>query len=89
MDHSTAISFSWDPKALYIGVKVQDDSHQLNGNSGWNGDSVQVVFANDARDRVTYLYNYAESTTGDHIAHHERGPGGTTVVIERDEKSKM
>jgi hypothetical protein len=40
------------------GVKVVDDQHQLNGNSGWDGDSVQVVFANDARDQITYLVRH-------------------------------
>jgi hypothetical protein len=88
LDHSTAIAFAWDPANLYLGIKVKDDTHQLNGNSGWNGDSVQVVFANEAQDAVTHLYNYAESSTGDHIAHHERGPGGTSVVIERNEEAQ-
>ena len=87
-DHSTALSFAWDYQNFYLGIKVVDDTHQLNGNSGWNGDSVQVVFANEAQDAITHLYNYAESSTGDHIAHHERGPGGTSVVIERDEEAQ-
>ena len=88
IDHSTALSFAWDYQNFYLAVKVVDDTHQLNGNSGWNGDSVQVVFANEAQDAVTHLYNYAESSTGDHIAHHERGPGGTSVVIERNEEAQ-
>ena len=87
-DHSVALSFAWDANSFYIGVKVVDDSHQLNGKSGWNGDSVQVVFADVTRKGVTHLYNYAESEAGDHIAHHERGPHGTQVVIERNEKTK-
>ena len=66
-----------------------DDTHQLNGDSGWDGDSVQVVFANDARDTITHLYNYALSETGDHVAHHQQGPGGTTVTIERDETTHL
>ena len=87
-DHSVALSFAWDANSFYIGVKVVDDSHQLNGKSGWNGDSVQVVFADVTRKGITHLYNYAESEAGDHIAHHERGPHGTQVVIERNEKTK-
>jgi hypothetical protein len=58
-DHSAAFSMAWDSGALYIGLKVVDDTHQLNGQSGWNGDSVQVVFADDSRSSVTHLYNYA------------------------------
>ena len=33
---------SWDSTALFIGIKVIDDEHQLNGASGWDGDSIQV-----------------------------------------------
>jgi hypothetical protein len=88
-DHAVAISFAWDQNALYLGVKVKDDTHQLNGNSGWNGDSVQVVFSTKERDSITHLYNYAITNTGEHVAHHERGPGGTSVTIERDEVTQM
>ena len=88
-DNAAAISFAWDPSNLYLGIKVKDDTHQLNGNSGWDGDSVQVVFANNERDQITHLYNYALSEAGDHVAHHQQGPGGTTVTIERDETTKM
>ena len=88
-DNAMAMSFAWDTDNLYLGIKVKDDTHQLNGNSGWNGDSIQVVFANNERDQITHLYNYALSEAGDHVAHHERGPGGTTVTIERDESTKM
>ena len=60
-DHSVAVAFNWNPTALFLGVKVIDDTHQLNGASGWNGDSVQVVFANDARDAVTHLCKFFTS----------------------------
>ena len=88
-DHAVAISFAWDPANLYLGVKVQDDTHQLNGQSGWDGDSVQVVFSDNQKTAITHLYNYAITTTGEHVAHHERGPGGTTVTIERDNAAQM
>jgi hypothetical protein len=85
-DHSTAFSMAWDSSALYIGLKVVDDTHQLNGLSGWNGDSVQVVFADDTRSSVTHLYNYAiGSDTGEHVTHHENGPAGTEAAITRYE----
>jgi hypothetical protein len=66
--------------------------------------TMQVIFANDEQDEVTYRFNYAESNTGNHIAggggdasgdnseiivaHHETGSGGTELVIERDEELK-
>ena len=46
-DHSSAVAFAWDASNLYIGVVVTDDTHQ-NGGSGWNGDTIQMVFANAA-----------------------------------------
>ena len=82
-DHSTAFSMAFDSSAIYIGLKVVDDTHQLNGLSGWNGDSVQVVFADDARSTVTHLYNYAIHESGEHVTHHERGAGGTEAAITR------
>ena len=50
---------------------------------------MQVVFANNERTTITHLYNYAITQTGEHVARHERGPGGTTVTIERDEAAQM
>ena len=83
-DHSCAFSMAYDSTALYIGLKVVDDTHQLNGLSGWNGDSVQVVFANAERSSVTHLYNYAIGMeTGEHVTHHERGPSETEAAITR------
>ena len=42
-DHAVAISFAWDASNLYLGVKVKDDTHQLNGASGWDGESIQLA----------------------------------------------
>ena len=85
LDHSSAFAFAWDVDNIYMATKVIDDTHQLNGNSGWNGDSIQIVFANAEQDTVLFLYNYAISMAGDIVAHHERGPGGTQAAIFRDE----
>ena len=83
-DHSSAVAFAWDAENLYIGVVVTDDTHQ-NGGSGWNGDSIQAVFANAAQDTVTHLYNYGLSDGGDVVIHNEKGPGGTELAVTRDE----
>ena len=83
-DHTSAVSFAWDADNLYVGVVVTDDTHQNPGN-GWNGDSIQMVFANAAQDTVTHLYNYALSDGGDIVIHNEKGPGGTELAVTRDE----
>ena len=74
-DHSSAVAFAWESDALYLGVVVTDDSHQHASAAAWNGDGVQVVFANPARDTVTHLYNFALRDDGRVITDHERGPG--------------
>jgi hypothetical protein len=83
-DHSSAVAFAWDASNLYIGVVITDDTHQ-NGGSGWNGDSIQMVFANAAQDTVTHLYNYGLSDDGDVVIHNEKGDGGTEASITRDD----
>ncbi len=86
LDHSIAVAFNWDTTGLYLGAKVIDDTHQLNGASGWNGDSMQVVFANAERTEVTHLYNYAwDAAGGTYVHHHEQGPDGTEAVVTRYE----
>jgi hypothetical protein len=85
-DHSTAIAMSWTPGTLYAGINVRDDSHQ-NPGSGWNGDTVQIMFTNAARpqgataktgeiatDAGMILYNYGLSDSGDYTLHHESHP---------------
>ena len=74
---------AWDSTAIYIGLKVIDDTHQLNGASGWNGDSVQVVMADATRSSITHLYNYAIAADASTVTHHENGPSGTEAQITR------
>jgi len=62
---------------------VTDDSHQHASANAWNGDGVQVVFANAARDTVTHLYNFALHDDGRVIIDHERGPGPYRVAVKR------
>lgn len=78
---------SYDTTALFIGLKVVDDTHQLNGASGWNGDSVQVVMADATRSSVTHLYNYAIANDAAVVTHHENGPSGTEAQITRYDSS--
>ena len=88
-DHSAAFAVAWSTTDVYLGLKVIDDTHQLNGLSGWNGDSVQIVLADAGRTTVTHLYNYAiAQETDDHVTHHESGPGGTEAAITRYESGR-
>ena len=81
-DHSAAFAITWDANNVYIGINVIDDLHQLNGQSGWNGDSVQVVFADADRTTVTHLYNYAIAQENDNtVTHHQSGPSETEAAI--------
>ena len=91
-DHSAAFAITWDANNVYIGIKCIDDQHQLNGQSGWNGDSVQVVFADDGNgdgavvasdlSAVTHLYNYAIASENDNtVTHHQSGPSETEAAI--------
>ncbi len=84
-DHSSAVAFAWDAENLYVGIVVTDDTHQNEGMAVWNGDSVQMVFANATQDTVTHIYSYGLSDGGDVMVHNERGPGGTEVSITRDD----
>jgi hypothetical protein len=85
-DHSIAVAFNWNSGSLFLGAKVIDDTHQLSGASGWNGDSMQVVFADAERTTVTHLYNYAwNAAAGDTVHHHEQGADGTEAVVTRYE----
>jgi hypothetical protein len=84
-DHSSAVAFAWDAENVYVGVVVTDDTHQNPGH-GWNGDSVQMTFANAAQDTVTFLYNYGLSDAGDVVIHNGGdSPGGTEASITRDD----
>ena len=85
-DHSEATAFAWNSDTMWCGIKVIDDTHQ-NPGSGWNGDSVQIMFTNAARPQGgtaktgeidtpagMILYNYGLSDDGDYTAHHETHP---------------
>jgi hypothetical protein len=94
-DHSNAWAITWDEDNLYIGMVITDDFHQSNAtgpSSAWNGDGLQVAFANAARDTITHLYNYAlggdEAALGEIHIHDERGPGGSQAVIIRNSAAK-
>lgn len=87
-DHSTSLQIAYDSDNVYLGLVVTDDYHENAANSAWNGDTVQMMVANDARDTQIGLYNYAlggiEGALGDVIINHEAGPGGTSAAVVRD-----
>ena len=75
-DQASAFAITWEAAAMYLGVKVFDDTHQ-NPGSGWDGDSVQIAFTNAARTNAAseiLLYSYGLSDSGDQVLHHEVHP---------------
>ena len=63
-DHSLSMQTLYDEDNLYISVVVTDDYHEaaaaVGGPGGaWNGDGVQMHFANDERDSQVALINFA------------------------------
>jgi hypothetical protein len=96
-DHSTTTKFLYDSGNLYVSHLVVDDFHENGANSGWNGDSSQIMIATDDRQLQVALYNFAlGGVEGDAnfvpvcgpnadlcIVHEEAGPGGVDAAIAR------
>ncbi|MCA9266115.1 MAG: PEP-CTERM sorting domain-containing protein [Planctomycetales bacterium] len=86
-DHSASFMVSYDADNVYVGVLVIDDYHENAAASAWNGDSLQMMVANSARDSQVGLYNFAlsgvESALGSLIVNIEAGPGGADAAISR------
>lgn len=94
-DHTSAVRVVYDDDNVYFGFVVTDEYHENAANSAWNGDSVQLMVANDARDTQVALYNYAlggiETELGEIIVNHEARPEGgddTEAVVVRDVENK-
>ncbi len=98
-DQTSAVQIVYDDNNVYFGFVVTDDYQENAANSAWNGDSVQLMIANAARDTQVALYNYAlggtEEALGDVIVMHEAGPAAdsgcgcdTEAVIKRNTTTK-
>jgi hypothetical protein len=91
-DHTSAVQVAFDLDNVYFAIVVTDEYHENSANSAWNGDSVQLMIANDKQDTQIALYNYAlggvEDALGEIVILHEAGPGGTEAVIKRDSEAK-
>ena len=74
-DQTSAVQVVYDDDNVYFGFTVTDEYHENAANSVWNGDSIQLMIANEARDQQVALYNYALGGTdeeiGDIIVNHE------------------
>ena len=92
-DQSTDLQILWDADNVYLGLVVTDDYHENAQNSAWNGDSAQMMIANDTRDAQVALYNFAlggiEGALGDIIVNEEAGPGGIEGVVTRNGDTKL
>ncbi|MCB1095222.1 MAG: hypothetical protein KDN22_06545 [Verrucomicrobiae bacterium] len=91
-DHTSNVRVVYDDDNVYFGFVVTDEYHENSANSAWNGDSVQLMIANAARDAQVALYNYAlggvEDALGDQVMLEEAGPGGTSAVVTRNTETK-
>ncbi|MGK0186973.1 MAG: hypothetical protein ACI9R3_002758 [Verrucomicrobiales bacterium] len=91
-DHTSNVRVVYDDENVYFGFVVTDEYHENAANSAWNGDSVQLMIANDLRDTQVALYNYAlggvEDALGDQVMLEEAGPGGTSAVVTRNTETK-
>ena len=91
-DHTSAVQIIYDDDNVYFGFVVTDEYHENANNSAWNGDSVQLMIANEKQDTQVALYNYAlggiETALGDIIVQHENGPGGTEASVVRNTVTK-
>ena len=92
-DHSTLLQILFDQVNVYVGLIVTDEYHENAANSGWNGDSVQLMIANPTRDAQVALYNYAlggvEGALSSTIIDHESGPGGTDAFVSRNAATRQ
>jgi len=87
-DQSSVFQILFDQINVYLGVIVTDDFHEHAAGAAWDGDAVQIMIANPARDAQVALYNYAlsgvEGALGTTLIDHEAGPGGTDAVVSRN-----
>ena len=91
-DQTSAVQVVWDDDNVYFGFVVTDEYHENAANSAWNGDSIQLMVANAARDTQIARYNYALYGV---IVNHEFGPAAdqacnrpTEAVVRRDAAAK-
>ena len=97
-DHTSAVQVVYDDDNVYFGFTVTDEYHENARNSPWNGDSVQLMIADDEREQIVALYNYAlggtEEELGEEaIVQHERSPESrgevvTEAVVVRNTETK-
>ncbi|MGY8687181.1 MAG: sugar-binding protein, partial [Verrucomicrobiales bacterium] len=58
-DHTSTVQIAYDPDNVYFAFVVTDEYHENAAASAWNGDSIQLMIANDKQDTQVALYNYA------------------------------
>src|SRR6266496_4563774 len=58
-DQTSAVQIVYDADNVYFGFVVTDDYHENISGNAWNGDSIQLMIADEARSQQIALYNYA------------------------------
>ena len=92
-DQSTSLRVIFDQDNVYLGLVVTDEYHEHADSISWNGDALQIMAANSARDTQVALYNYGlggvEGALSGVIVDHEAGPGGTNAAISRNAATRQ
>jgi hypothetical protein len=78
-----SVQVTWYEDSIYLGVVVTDEYHEHGaggGGSTWNGDAIQLMVANEARDAQVAgggLHNYAllgtDAVPSDEVSVHDEG----------------
>ena len=92
-DHETCFAIVWDDAGVYLAISVTDDEHENAANSGWNGDSAQLMIVpNGMREggQPHILINFALGNNGNIVNHNEKPQGNPhiqndQVVVVRNE----
>ena len=70
-DQTSAVQVAWDADNVYFGFVVTDDYHENISGNAWDGDSIQLMIADETLTTQIALYNYAldgyEDSTGKFI----------------------
>ena len=56
LDQATAYSYTWDEEAVYFGIKVYDDSQQVNDLVLWAGDSINLVITDVEKTQIKQIH---------------------------------
>lgn len=95
-DHETCFAIVWDEGGVYLAISVKDDEHENGANSGWNGDSAQIMVVPEGMRDIgapDLLINFALGGNGNVVVQNEKLRGNLNVppenaIVVRNEAEK-